>query len=67
MENEILEQKFISAKDLKKIIPQLGINQCREIIKLAKTKMENDGCIKLNTKPIIALTSYVKEILKLEG
>ena len=56
--------EFLSAKDLKQIIPTLGINQCREIIKKAKELEEKEGFYQLNTKPIIALKEYVERILR---
>ena len=56
--------KFLSAKDLKEMIPTIGINQCREIIKKAKELQEREGFYKLETKTIIALEEYVERILR---
>ena len=64
---EILKQYYINAKELKMLVPSLGINKCREIIKYARVQMLNDGCYEINTKPLIALTSYVIKILKLRS
>ena len=64
---EILNQYYINAKELKMLVPSLGINKCREIIKYARELMKKDGCYELNTKPLIALTDYVVKILKLRS
>ena len=64
---KILNQYYINAKELKELVPSLGINKCREIIKYARVQMENDGCFVINTKPLIALTDYVVRILKLRS
>lgn len=60
---EILSQYFINAKELKELIPSLGINRCREIIKLARQKMLEDNCYMTKTKPLEALTDYVLKML----
>lgn len=62
---KILNQYYINAKELKELVPSLGINKCREIIKYARELMKRDGCYEINTKPLIALTDYVCKILKL--
>lgn len=64
---EILKQYYINAKELKILVPSLGINKCREIIKYAREQMKKDGCYEINTKPLIALTDYVVRILKLRS
>ena len=37
---EILQQDYMSAKDLKIIIPSLGVNKCVEYIKMIQKEME---------------------------
>ena len=37
---EILEQPYITAKDLKILIPNLGINKCVEYIKMIQEEMK---------------------------
>ena len=64
---KILNQYYINAKELKMLVPSLGINKCREIIKYARELMKQDGCYEINTKPLIALTDYVVKILKLRS
>ena len=60
--NEILKQYFLSAKDLQ-VLTGFGINKCRETIKQARLKMEQDGCYIVRTRPLEALTTYVLEML----
>ena len=57
---EILEQKYISARDLKIIIPNLGINKCVEYIKEIRKEMEEKGYLVPQTKEYIALTKLVR-------
>lgn len=59
---KILNQYFINAKELKELTG-LGINKSREIIKLARIKMQEDGCYLTRTKPLEALTDYVLRML----
>lgn len=60
---QILNQDYMSAKDLKILIPTLGINNCRSIINEVVIDMRNDGCYVPLGRPIIALTKYVKKKL----
>ena len=60
---QILNQDYMSAKDLKILIPTLGINNCRNIINEVVIDMRNDGCYVPPGKTIIALTKYVKKKL----
>ena len=57
---EILEQVYVSAKDIKKIIPTLSITKCRELIDDVQLEMENKKLyIPPTTKPKLALTKLV--------
>lgn len=58
----ILEQYFITAKDLQKLTG-IGINRCREIIKQARNQMLEEGCYLARSKPLEALTVYVLKML----
>lgn len=58
----IRNQYYINAKELQELTG-FGINKCREIIKLALVKMEQDGCYIVRTKPLEALTDYVLKML----
>ena len=54
-------QEYMSAKDIKELIPTLGINKCRELIKEIQKEMVDKGMYVIRTKPLIVPTT---EILK---
>lgn len=58
---EILEQPYMTAKDLKKIMPSVGINKCTEYIKMCRDEMEQKGYFIPSGRPLIALTKVVKK------
>lgn len=58
---EILNQTYLSATDLKILIPTLGINKCVKYIKEIRTEMEEKGYFIPETKPYLALTKLVKK------
>ena len=61
---EILSQLYISAKDLKVLIPSMNIETCRDLINEIRAEMENKNLyVPPSTKPKIALTKLVKERL----
>lgn len=62
---EILDQAYITAKDLKILIPTLGINKCVEYIKEFRLEMEVKGYFVPKTKPLVALTKIVRKKLGL--
>ena len=59
---EILKQYFVNAKDVKELTG-FGINECRNIVKIARQKMAQDGCYITRTRPLEAMTTYVLEML----
>ncbi|MCI6350176.1 MAG: hypothetical protein MR779_04655 [Tenericutes bacterium] len=60
---QILSQLYISPKDLKILIPELGIHNCQQIIKSIREEMENKNIFVPNSKPILAQTKLVIKIL----
>lgn len=59
---EILNQDYISAKELKVIIPYLGIESCRKIILETREEMESEYYVPPG-KTKVALTWLVKKKL----
>lgn len=62
---EILKQPYISASDLKIIIPTLGKNKCIEYIKDLRQEMENKNYFVPKTKPLVAHTGLFRKKYKI--
>ena len=58
---EILNQDYMSAKDLKILIPSLGINKCVEYIKMVQEDMKNKNYFIPETKEYLALTKLIRK------
>lgn len=58
---EIFNQIYMNAKDLKILIPSLGINKCVEYIKDVQKEMKEKGYFVPETKQYLALTKLVKK------
>lgn len=58
---EIFEQSYISAKDLKALIPSLGINKCVKYISDVQEEMKEKGFFVPQTKEKLALTKLVRK------
>ena len=58
---EVLEQIYMSAKDLKILIPNLGVNKCVEYIKDVQEEMKEKNYFIPRTKEKLALTKLVKK------
>lgn len=58
---EIFEQSYISAKDLKMLIPSLGINRCVKYINDVQEEMKEKGFFVPETKEKLALTKLVRK------
>ena len=56
---EILEQLYITAQDLKILIPELGINNCVKVIKQMREEMEKRNMFVPNSRPLLAQTKLV--------
>lgn len=59
--DEILDQLYISAQDLKILIPKLGINKCREFIDEIQQEMKDKNYYVPDGKPKLALTKLAKK------
>ncbi len=59
--DEILQQDYISAKDLKILIPSLGIHKCLKYIKMIQEEMKNKNYFIPETKEYLALTKLVRK------
>lgn len=62
-QNEILNQLYLTASDLKLLIPKLGIQQCRDYIDEVRIEMQNKGYLVPQSKPKLALTKLLKKKL----
>lgn len=60
---EILEQTYMSAEDLKILIPSMGINNCTNFIKETIKEMQDKNYFIPRTKKYLALTKLVKKKL----
>ncbi len=60
---EILNQLYISSKDLKILIPTYGIDKCRTIIKEVRDEMHEKKYYVPISKPKLALTRLVRKKL----
>lgn len=58
---EVLEQAYITAQDLKIIMPTAGMGFCRETIKQIREEMESKGLFVPKTTPRLALTKLVRK------
>lgn len=58
---EILNQSYITAQDLKTLIPTMGINRCVDYIKEIRVEMKQKGYFVPQTKPFVALTKLVRK------
>ena len=58
--DEILNQMYITAYDLKTLVPELGIDRCRSYINEVRTEMEEKHYLVPRGKKKLALTSLVK-------
>lgn len=57
--SEILEQKYLTAKDLQCIIPELGYNKALTYIHEARAKMRDKGYFVPDGKTKVALTKII--------
>lgn len=62
---EILEQAYICAKDIKVIIPTLGMNRCLDYIKMLRQEMEEKGYFVPQSMPYLASTSLFRKKFKI--
>ena len=58
---EVLQQDYMSASDLKIIIPSLGIGKCVKYIKMIQEEMKKDNYFVPETKTYLALTKLVRK------
>lgn len=59
--NELLDQYYLSAKDLTVIIPNLKIEKARVYISEIRKEMEKKGFFVPKSRPYMALTKLVKK------
>lgn len=62
----ILSQPYISSSELKKVVPQIGQESCRNIIKQAQQIMKDKNYFIPRTNKYLALTSIVCEYLGID-
>ena len=60
-----LKQPYISAADLKIIIPTLGKNKCVEYIKDLREEMKNKNYFVPESKPLLAHTGLFRKKFKI--
>lgn len=59
--DKILEQKYLTARDLQKIIPKLGYNKALDYIEVVRKEMEEKGYFVPDGKTKVALTRIIKK------
>ena len=59
--DEVLNQIYLDAKDLKILIPGLGIQQCRNLIDEIRQEMAEKNLYVPPVKPRLALTKIIKK------
>ncbi len=64
---EVLDSQYMSAKELKVLMPQIGINGCRDIIIQVRDIMKSKNQYCPPGRTFIALTSEVKKYLGIRG
>ena len=64
---EVLNSEYISAKELKVLMPQKSLDTCRMIIFSVREIMESKQMFCPPGKPFIALTSEIKKYLGIRG
>lgn len=62
---EILNQPYVDAKDIKMLMPKLGINRCRSLIDEIQEEMKEKKYYIPDGKPKMALTKLLKKKLGL--
>ena len=58
---EILKQIYMTPKDLKILIPEIGINQCREYIKEIRDEMVEQNMILPSKRNLLVKTKLVRK------
>ena len=58
---EILNQPYMSAFDLKKLMPTVGIDKCRQYINDIRQEMKENNYLVPESKTKLALTKLVKK------
>lgn len=59
--DEILDQLYVSADDIKTLIPKLGINRCRSLIDEIQEEMKEKKLFVPDGKPKLASTKLLKK------
>ena len=59
--DEILNQLYISAQDLKILIPTMGIQNCVNVIKEIREEMKIKKLFVPQSKPLLAQTKLVRK------
>jgi len=59
--DEILNQLYISAQDLKILIPTMGIQNCVNVIKEIREEMKIKKIFVPQSKPLLAQTKLVRK------
>jgi len=62
---QIFNQVYMTAQDLKILAPTLGMENCRNIIKKVREEMKDANYYVPAGKPLIALTKSVRKKLKI--
>ena len=64
---EVLNSEYMGAKELKVLMPQIGINGCRTIIDKVREIMKQKNYYVPQGRTHIALTNEVKKYLGIRG
>jgi len=63
MNKEVLDKLYLSANDVKQLIPTLSIDKCRKLIDESREEMKQKKYFVPQSKPRLALTKIVKKKL----
>lgn len=60
-QDNVLEQKYITARDLKILMPTVSIAKCNKYIEMIQAEMLEKNLFIPETKPKLALTKLVRK------
>ena len=63
MKEEVLNKVYITAQDIKQLIPTMSIANCLELIKEIRQDMKEKNLYVPQTKPLLASTEILKKKL----
>ena len=62
---EILEQPYITAKDVQKLVPGISKYAARQIVKQVRDEMVSEGAYLIQSREYLVPTKRVKKLLRI--